>query len=87
MLTYGASSNMPVEQAKLSLPDKSGVYLFRRKDGRVMYVGKATNLQTRVRSYFSSNPDRKMIPQLVSDADDVEYIVTQSPSEALILER
>ena len=87
MLTYGASSNMPVEQAKLNLPGKSGVYLFRRKDGRIMYVGKATNLQSRVRSYFSSNPDRQMIPKLVSDADDIEYIVTQSPSEALILER
>ena len=78
---------MPVEQAKLNLPGKSGVYLFRRKDGRIMYVGKATNLQSRVRSYFSSNPDRQMIPKLVSDADDIEYIVTQSPSEALILER
>tara|TARA_B100001250_G_scaffold94960_2_gene79303 strand:+ start:5750 stop:7477 length:1728 start_codon:yes stop_codon:yes gene_type:complete len=78
---------MPVEQAKLNLPSKSGVYLFRRKDGRIMYVGKATNLQTRVRSYFSSNPDRKMIPKLVSESEDIEYIVTQSPSEALILER
>ena len=78
---------MPVEQAKLNLPSKSGVYLFRRMDGRVMYVGKATNLHSRVRSYFSSNPDRKMIPSLIMESDDIEYIVTQSPSEALILER
>ena len=78
---------MPVNQALLDLPNKPGVYLFRRSDGRVQYVGKATNLHNRVKSYFAKNPDRDKIPELVASSDDVEFIVTQSPSEALILER
>ncbi|MEO2243105.1 MAG: GIY-YIG nuclease family protein, partial [Candidatus Poseidoniia archaeon] len=78
---------MPVESASLDLPDKPGVYLFRRADGRVQYVGKATDLRARVRSYFAKNPDRKMIPAMVANSDDIDYIVTRNPSEALILER
>ena len=78
---------MPVESASLDLPDKPGVYLFRRADGRVQYVGKATDLRARVRSYFAKNPDRKMIPAMVANSDDIDCIVTRNPSEALILER
>ena len=50
-------------------------------------VGKATVLRDRIRSYFSKNPDRAMIPLLVEEADYVDCIVTQNPSEALMLER
>jgi len=64
-----------------------GVYLFKTSNGRVLYVGKATRLSDRIRSYFASTPDRAMIPELVARADDVECIVTPSPSEALVLER
>ena len=78
---------MVVDSTSLDLPDKPGVYLFRRVDDRVTYVGKATDLRSRVRSYFAPNPDRKMVPRLVSDSDRVDFIVTKSPSEALILER
>ena len=78
---------MAVDPTSLDLPDKPGVYLFRRVDDRVTYVGKATDLRSRVRSYFAPNPDRKMVPRLVSDSDHVDFIVTKSPSEALILER
>lgn len=78
---------MAVNPASLDLPRKSGVYLFQRDDGRVLYVGKATNLRTRVGSYFAAKQKREKVPKLVSEADDVEYIVTQNPSEALILER
>lgn len=53
----------------------------------MLYVGKATRLNERIRSYFASNPDRQMIPELVSRSDDVECIVTTTPQEALILER
>ena len=66
---------------------KAGVYLFKTEQGRVLYVGKATRINERVRSYFASNPDRKMITELVSRADKIEYIITTSPKEALILER
>ena len=78
---------MPVRLESVDLPKKPGVYLFKTKQGRVMYVGKATKLNERIRSYFSSNPDRAMIPELVQRSDDIECIVTASPHEALILER
>ena len=78
---------MPVDGQSLDLPAKPGVYLFKRNDDRVMYVGKATVLRDRVRSYFSKSPDRAMIPSLVEAADHVDCIVTQNPSEALMLER
>ena len=78
---------MTVDRGSLDLPNKPGVYLFRRVDEDVMYVGKATDLESRVSSYFSSSPDREMIPRLVSESDRVDFIVTKSPSEALILER
>ena len=79
--------NMPVTLDKVDLPAKPGVYLFRNSQERVLYVGKATVLSQRIRSYFSSNPDRAMIPDLVRNSDDIECIVTNSPHEALILER
>ncbi|MAK95550.1 MAG: excinuclease ABC subunit UvrC, partial [Candidatus Thermoplasmatota archaeon] len=78
---------MALKQDSLEMPRKPGVYLFRRSDDRVMYVGKATDLRSRVRSYFSANPDRDMIPLLVRDSDRIDFIVTKSPSDALILER
>jgi excinuclease ABC subunit C len=78
---------MPVDQQSLHLPTKPGVYLFKTRDGRVLYVGKASNLQNRVRSYFAKNPDRAMIPKLVEKSDNVDCIVTNSTNEALILER
>ena len=61
--------------------------MFKNRKGRVLYVGKATKLSERIRSYFAKNPDRAMIPELVKKSDDIECIVTASPHEALILER
>jgi len=78
---------MPVHAANANLPASPGVYLFKTNNGRVLYVGKATILKDRIRSYFSNNPDRVMIPELISKADEIECIVTNSPQEALILER
>ena len=78
---------MPVRLSSVDLPKKPGVYLFKTKQGRVLYVGKATKLNERIRAYFASNPDRAMIPELVERSDDIECIVTASPHEALILER
>jgi excinuclease ABC subunit C len=78
---------MPVDSSKLHLPKGPGVYLFKRADGRVLYVGKATVLKERVRSYFAKNPDREMIPTLVTEADFIDCIVTPNPQEALTLER
>ena len=78
---------MPVTLATVDFPKRPGVYLFKTSQGRVLYVGKATKLNERIRSYFASSPDRQMIPELVKRSDDIECIVTNSPEEALILER
>ena len=67
---------MAVDAASIDLPASPGVYLFKTNEGRVLYVGKATRLNERIRSYFATNPDRQMIPELVARADDVECIVT-----------
>ena len=69
------------------MPAKPGVYLFKDKEGKVIYVGKAANLNSRVRSYFGapSNLSSK-IQRLVSKIQDFEFVVTNSEQEALILE-
>ena len=56
---------MPIDVDSLDLPAKAGVYIQDPK-GRVLYVGKATKLNQRIRSYFAKNPDRAMIPELVA---------------------
>ncbi len=71
---------------KLSLvPTKPGSYQMKNKDGIVIYVGKAKNLQRRLRSYFTRTLTGKT-KLLVDEIDDFEYIVTSSELESLILE-
>ena len=67
-------------------PASPGVYLMKENDGRVIYVGKANNLRNRIRAYFSGTDSRFMIPFLVSKVHDVEFIVTETEKESLILE-
>src|SRR5262249_4395106 len=62
-----------------------GVYLFRDRDGRVLYVGKATNLRARVRSYFASD-DRRKVPQLLREATAIDHRVCATAFEAEIRE-
>jgi excinuclease ABC subunit C len=79
-------SNLVVEQVK-RLPSSPGVYLFKDAGGEILYVGKAASLRNRVRSYFGSRAglSPKLI-QLVTRIADIEYYVTGSEQEALILE-
>jgi len=71
---------------KLSLvPTKPGSYQMKNKDGVIIYVGKAKNLQRRLRSYFTRTLTGKT-KMLVDEIDDFEYIVTSSELESLILE-
>lgn len=67
------------------LPDKSGCYLMKNRDGIIIYVGKAKVLKNRVRSYFIGSHNGKT-QRLVSEIADFEFIVTGSNMEALILE-
>jgi excinuclease ABC subunit C len=69
------------------LPTKPGVYLMKNADGRVLYVGKADSLRSRVRSYFGARgPEDARIGRMVTEVADVEYIVTDTVSEAYLLE-
>lgn len=71
---------------KLALvPTKPGSYQMKDKDGIIIYVGKAKNLQRRLRSYFTRTLTGKT-KMLVENIDDFEYIVTSSELESLILE-
>ena len=70
-----------------TLPTSCGVYQFRDAQGKYLYIGKAKNLRSRVRSYFRDVDSREgRLRLLVRKAADVEIIVTDTESEALILE-
>lgn len=69
-----------------NLPSRPGVYLMRDKAGKVIYVGKAKDLRSRVRAYFNSADERSQVQFLVQRIEDVETLVTISDKEALILE-
>src|SRR3954453_23573055 len=89
-------STLAQERPKLAeqlrtLPDRPGVYLFKDERGRLLYVGKAESLKDRVRSYFqpSTNFDvahQPKLRQMPQQARSVEYILTDSPIQALIWE-
>lgn len=67
------------------IPTKPGVYEFKNKAGKVIYVGKAKNLKSRVSQYFGHDT-RIQIPFLIADAADIAYTVVESELEALFLE-
>lgn len=67
------------------LPRSPGVYLFRNARGDVLYVGKATNLRARVRSYFSGD-DRRKIGSLLRETASIDHIVHPHPLSAAVHE-
>jgi excinuclease ABC subunit C len=70
-----------------TLPQKPGCYIMKDETGKVIYVGKAINLRSRVRSYFQSGADHSpKTERLVEHIVDLEWIVVGSELEALILE-
>ncbi len=69
------------------VPNRPGCYLFKDKKGNILYVGKAGSLRNRVRSYFQlSRSSHPKLEALVSHIEHIEWIVTDSEVEALILE-
>lgn len=74
---------------KLKLPDTPGVYFFIGPSKEILYIGKATSLRNRIRSYFTTDINEKrseLIAKMVSESRKVEWTVTDSTLEALILE-
>jgi len=81
------SVSSELEQKLAHLPDKPGVYLWKDDQKRIIYVGKAVNLKNRVRSYMQSSRNHSpKVRSMVSRIADLEYIITGSEIEALILE-
>lgn len=76
-----------VDEELKKLPNKPGVYIMHDSEDTIMYVGKAVNLHSRVRSYFRKIVGRgPQIDKMVSLIARFEYIVTDSELEALVLE-
>ncbi|MBR6421183.1 excinuclease ABC subunit C [bacterium] len=68
------------------LPETPGVYQFKNRLGKVIYIGKAKNLRARVSQYILGTDSRQMVATLMKNAGSVEIIMTNSETEALVLE-
>jgi excinuclease ABC subunit C len=87
MTAAGKSSY--IESQIGTLPDEPGIYIFRDAQGRVLYVGKAKSLRKRVMSYFRKagpGSDNIRIARMVKRVHDLEFVITGSETEALLLE-
>src|SRR5437763_9586901 len=80
-----SSRRAALEDQAASFPANPGVYLFKDAKGRVLYVGKADVLRDRVRAYFGPSLDVRHV-RMVERAERLEYVLTDSVSEAFLLE-
>lgn len=74
---------------RIRVPDKPGVYFFLGAKKKILYIGKATSLKQRIRSYFTDNIQEKrstLIEKMIQEAKSIEFTETDSVLEALILE-
>ena len=69
-----------------NLPSNPGVYLMKDAGGKIIYIGKAVSLKNRIRTYFHATRAAPRTSALVERIDDIEWIVTNTEKEALILE-
>ena len=84
---------MTLEQKLQNLPTSAGIYQYFDKNGKLLYVGKAKVLKNRVKSYFKFTPTLQPSPKLsdrifkmISEVDNMHYIVVDTENDALILE-
>lgn len=78
--------NDPKTKAK-ELPPEPGVYFMKDDEDQVLYIGKATNLTERVKSYFQKGADHpKKIREMVKQIEDIDHLKTESEVEALLQE-
>ena len=85
-MTLEYSNNIYIDPKKSAslLPKSNGVYIFKNKDDRIVYVGKAKNLKSRVSSYFSSKETRAI--RIKNEIYSIDFIVSENEEDALILE-
>ncbi|KKR06977.1 MAG: excinuclease ABC subunit C, excinuclease ABC subunit C [Candidatus Peregrinibacteria bacterium GW2011_GWC2_39_14] len=70
-----------------TLPHEPGVYKMKNSSAKIIYIGKAKDLKNRVSSYFQEDPARELrIKKMISEIEEVEFIVVKSEIEALLLE-
>ena len=75
-----------IEVKQSFLPEQPGVYLWKNKQGDIIYVGKALNLKNRIKSYLNPSPKDAKTEQLVKNIADLDYIITNSEADAFLLE-
>ena len=85
-MLYNSIMNIMLEQTIKLVPEQPGCYIYYDKEGEIIYVGKAKNLKRRVYSYFHKQHDSVKTRVLVSQIEKLEYIITDSEAESLILE-
>lgn len=68
------------------MPDKPGVYLMKDDLGTILYIGKAKRLKLRIRQYALQQDSREIIPLLIQQVSRIEWMITTSEKEALLLE-
>ena len=79
--------HMKLENKLKNLPTSPGVYLMKDAKHKVIYAGKAKNLKNRVRNYFQRNTDDRLYTEyLVRHVADIDFVLTETEKEALILE-
>lgn len=82
------SVNEHIQRRLTELPDRPGVYIMKNAQGKIIYIGKAKVLKNRVRSYFdgSEHNGHRAATLMLPYIRDIEWIITESEEEALILE-
>ena len=82
------SVNEHIQRRLTELPDRPGVYIMKNAQGKIIYIGKAKVLKNRVRSYFdgSEHNGHRAATLMLPFIRDIEWIITESEQEALILE-
>jgi excinuclease ABC subunit C len=76
----------PEDFKSRDIPPDPGVYLYKDEAGEILYVGKAKNLRSRVKSYFSSNDQPLKTRQLVNRIRQIDWVIVNNELEALLLE-
>jgi len=76
---------MDIKEKIRSAPDSPGTYIFKDKNSKIIYIGKAASIRKRLKGHFAKNASSKQA-QLIENIKDVEYILTPDESTALLLE-
>lgn len=78
--------NNSLKEKMTSAPRSPGAYIMKDAQGKIIYVGKANDLKSRIGSYFTGKDTRPMAPFLMARVSNIEFITTSTEKEALILE-